>query len=117
MAIASITKSYSYNPDFENNFSSLENVFDQYMDELNQKQEEIITLISKWEVKQQQQIQRQQTNKLNVTPQKTDSKSALVLELLDKGHDHEQIAQRLGIGKGEVKLISQLKNNKNSIDS
>lgn len=128
VAIGGINKSNSFNSSHDHNFITLENIFEQYMSELNQKQEEIVTLITKFEIKQKQQKQAEQSiveqpsvksrpsKKQPSVPPNQNSKRELVLDLLAKGHDQEQIAQRLGIGKGEVQLIAQLKNSKNTID-
>ena len=92
-------------------FSTLESIFEQYIDELSDKQEEIRHELLKW--KQEFEEMRKKLVKNDIESTEF-SKSELVIDLINEGYDLEQVAKRLGIGKGEVELISQLKNSEHT---
>lgn len=94
----------------EPSFSTLESMYEQYMDDLIEKQEEIRQELALLEsrYKQVKQYQKQSNNAVVES-----SKSQKVIRLLNQGRDLTEIARELGIGIGEVEMILQLTNNKN----
>lgn len=89
----------------ETNFATLEKIFEQYMDALTEKHEEIMREIDEWETRIVRMTNQKQGQEVHA------DKREQVIELLNQGYTTTTIAQKLGIGVGEVELISQLKNN------
>lgn len=96
---------------YEQNYATLESVYEQYITELDEKHSAILADIK------QSQVQFAVTNKNTMGKQpviqmnkELSAKSQAVCELLDQGNDINGIAKQLGLGKGEVELILHLKN-------
>ncbi len=79
-------------------FAALEAMFEQFMEELEEKQQEFRAEIAECE----------QQGKM-VRTQPPSGKHQKVLDLFAQGKDATSIARQLGIGRGEVDLIIQLK--------
>ncbi len=107
-SISNFFNSRQINQDNQLNFTMLESVFEQYIDELSKKQEEIKSQLLKWKLELDETYKNLAKNKVGNTKF---SKSELVIDLMEEGYKAEEIAKKLGIGKGEVELIFQLKNN------
>lgn len=92
-------------------FSTLESIFEQYIDELSEKQEEFRDELLKWKME----FEEMRKTLVKSENESTEfSKSELVIDLLNEGYNLEQVAKKLGIGKGEVELIGQLKNSEHT---
>jgi preprotein translocase subunit Sss1 len=92
-------------PDFQTEFKAYDALFEEYMDQLIMKQQEIQQEIEKWK-RNARQVLRPSRNDFRINQ----AKAGQVLELLNQGYNTAEVAQKLGLGIGEVELIRQLKN-------
>ncbi|HHX02182.1 MAG TPA: hypothetical protein GX739_05885 [Firmicutes bacterium] len=91
--------------DFETQLKAYDTIFEGYMDQLTMKQEEIQQEIQEWE-NNIQRLSRSSESSFRINQAKANQ----VLELVSQGYNTVEIAQKLGLGVGEVELIKQLKN-------
>ncbi len=82
--------------DFENEYNAFTAIFDQYVDELSQKQAAI-----------QQDLKQLETKIPDLARQ---PRTQQVLDLINLGYSTAQVAKKLEMGIGEVELICQLVN-------
>lgn len=109
-------------------FATLEDTFEQFMEELDQKYQKIVEEIAEREAKLytlynniQSKTEKMSQDKRAVSNQpknrKTKSSTSKIQNikaLLAEGQIPESVAKQLGIGKGEVELLLRLENMQNS---
>lgn len=91
---------------YPSELDTFEAILEQYMQELDTKQREIQQVLTKLETYQPS----SGLNKQTYSPV-YQAKAEKVLAMLNQGYNYAEIAQKLGLGTGEVELIHQLKNN------
>lgn len=94
-------------------FTSLEVMFEQFIDEMDNKQEQFRQEIAEKETalkRLQMEIER------SVKDSTVSPKVLKVQSLYEEGHGVQEIAQKLGIGQGEVELILNLEKQKTNLD-
>jgi len=91
--------------DFQSQLKTYDTIFEQYLDMLTEKQEEIRQEIQTWVANA-----RKQPRQLEDDFRINEAKAGEVLELVRQGYNTVEIAEKLRLGVGEVELIKQLKN-------
>ena len=93
------SKIVSYPTDMD----TFEAVLEQYLNELESKQQEILHEFN--------QSKASQPSPNQALGRAYHDKAEQVIHLLSQGYNYTEVAQKLGLGTGEVELIYQLKNN------
>jgi len=91
--------------DFQSQLKTYDTIFEQYVDQLTEKQEEIRKEIQTW-LQNAKRVAGQPSRGFRINQEKANQ----VLELINQGYNTVEVAQKLGLGVGEVELIQQLKN-------